>query len=168
MQKNIIKFMILFTVVGLISQINTSTCLAATKYVKELWKNGGSGVWWNPGTWGNGFESVNVIDLQYKDNNGDIIIKHKVECYGNGVNSCPEMVVWQPTEPPSWLPNPSYLGDSYNMLLEYVYSQASNGVFSGNNSFNEIINNTMIYRNVIWSGDSTGAQINMNIFTLEY
>ncbi len=167
MKKNIIKIFAFIVFLGLISQINLPTANASTKYVKELWKNGGGGVWWNPWSWGHGFLSVNVNDLAYKDNDGNTIVKHKVECYGDGVNSCPEFVSWQPSTPPSWLPSPSYFDDSYNTMLTYVFSQASNGTFSGSNSFNEIINGTMIYRNVIWNGDSTGAQINMNIFTLD-
>lgn len=136
---------------------------AEVRYVKELWKNGGGGAWWNPWSWGNGYQSVNVIKYTYIDN-GKTIHKTKVECYGNGNNTCPENLVLGLSNPPDWVPYEEYIDESFDMMLNYVYSQVELGSFTGVQSFNEVINSNFIYKNVQWEGDSLGVHIIMNIF----
>jgi hypothetical protein len=89
-------------------------------------------------------------------------------CEGNGGLSCPEYVVYTPPEPiPNWIPSDEYINDSYQMMQDYVYSQAEQGNYSGTAQFNEIVQEIMIYRNVRWIGDSSQVHIDMNIFNEE-
>lgn len=156
-----------FTIALLIFCLNSLNLnlYAEIRYVKELWKNGGNGVWWNP--FDRGHDYVNVLKLIYVENNVTIH-KIKVECYGNGVNICPEDKVLGITNPPSWVPYEEYVDESFHTMLNYVYSEAEQGNYSGEQSFNQIINSNMIYRNVSWVGDSSDVHIIMKIFNVNY
>jgi len=153
---------IIITAIFFISLIISPIILySATEYKREVYKWGGNGQWWNP--FDSGFQSVSINTYIYEEN-GVTIYKTKVECYGNGSQSCPDLVVGQVSPTPEWAPDDEYLEESFEMMQQYVATQANNSIFNGNATFNEIIDNIQIYRNVLWTGDSTGVNIEMNIF----
>lgn len=160
------KILTIAIISSILSSLNISTSLAGTKYTFEIWKSGGNGAWWNP--FDEGFYSVFSGDYVYDDGHGNITIKHKVVCEGNGRLSFPENIVYTPTDTLSdWVPSVEYIDESYQMMQDYVYSQVELGNYSGTAQFNEIVQEIMIYRNVIWDCDSSQVKIKMNIFNEE-
>ena len=133
----------------------------------KVTKNGQS-PWWSLGTVTRYAKTSKTDDTDSKNNR-----KIRITCTDPGDDPCPDAK--QDVDDNLLTPDPgvsttgqmvnyqAFCEYSKNLLLQHVYEQAADGVFTGSYSLNTVIDGVTYYRTVDWDGDANESNINIYI-----